>query len=197
MGYSHKYKLFSSDKATSVRRGDTIARTISELGPGANDGSQTLVQTPATTEDIYPEGLASRSRRPNFIVDDDDEGSLDEDASEVNTNHHLRESATRSRNLVSDEDDEGSFDEDTLEVNTNHLTWPCPSCIPGNDTRYTCPNPIPNPTPDMIANASLAYPHMPTRGIPRASLAYSSRCIIFSRYDINTHLPFLGLQSWR
>ena len=44
--------------------------------------------------------------------------------------------------------------------------WPCPSCIVGNTTGYTCPVPIPTPDAPPFPDGSL----IPPRGERRASL---------------------------
>ena len=42
--------------------------------------------------------------------------------------------------------DEEMDEEEDAECPGGKLGWPCPSCIPGNATGYTCPVPIPTPT---------------------------------------------------
>ena len=51
--------------------------------------------------------------------------------------------------LENNSDEEMDEDEDIdmlVDCPGGNLAWPCPSCIPGNATGYTCRVPIPTPT---------------------------------------------------
>lgn len=74
-----------------------------------------------------------------------------------------------------DETDSEMEDDYPYDYPENSLIWPCDSCIPNNPTGYTCPAPLPHPTPEQIqAEQARMPPGMtvspPVRRCRRATL---------------------------
>ena len=118
-------------------------RRIPDPTPDGINSSAAGPDPPASNEIIYPLGAGP----PGSSIGDGNMQYDDEDA------------------YVSDSEDLVEFQNNG--PSPDGPVWPCPSCIPGNTTGYTCPIPIPSPSNvPPFPDGSL----MPARGERRASL---------------------------
>lgn len=157
IGYCRKRKLLSIDDAsqpsTSIVSGVPVTRTASTAGPSTNIRA-------TTTEDIYPrnnEGRNNQRRASAWESSDDDASSQEDESDEANE--------------VNETDHSPDFEDEWQDQSQNIPFWPCPSCIPGNTTGYTCPDPIPIPTDGSLIAAPAAFQQMPSRGVRRPLLS--------------------------